>query len=238
MNNKNPIEIDDKILKWADKKHITIPNSSESKNNICEKVIKFRDNELFNIYNKTNIDFKFRQELIYDLKKIRTELIDENKWNSSTEKRDLEVFLNGFIKPILKGILEFSKITTIPAKVLIDLYKGYEDIDTIINEGVKKVVIDKIIEILKSELDPVKKLLKIIYDAISDITKIDEDFKQYRKTLSENILTLENNIISANSYVTAQIEDIKATNYLKEYFDKYLQENCSKKTSQINLINP
>lgn len=231
MNNNALLYHD--ILSYADKKQLTAPGFTGNKQEVCSQIRTFKNNEFPKIYEAINRKYKFKHELLNDLSKIKAELEDQYKWNATTAKRDLDAFLFGFVKPTLKFILEFYPFTALESKALIETFKGYEDIRTILEEGLKKYVIDKIIDIGKTQIDPVKKSGKIIYDAISDIMEVEEGFKGFNDTLKKQISDLEMQIKSLNSAINEQLEEIKATNELGTFLDTYIEKNCTEPNSNL-----
>ncbi len=223
----------------------------------CKALVYYRDNTLLDDYMKNYVDiekFKLKKELRSDLYKIKQELLEDATWQVSSNGRAVAGTFRtvSFVCDIILTTVPVGKGVSVSQKTILE---GLKDIKKgVSGKSDQEILASKLenkakkeIETVFTKLDPKFKdivssvniitgLYKIGNSYVKDMKTSEEDWKELRKTLTEQVLKLDNQIKSID-FDLASYGNSYQIIYLKNEIDNYLRNNCTANNITSNRDN-
>lgn len=207
----------------------------------CTEFVEYRDNGLLRDFDRAARKYQISAQAKEDLKKIKAELTDENKWQMSSTGQGFAQLMQFLVTTttLIQNVVPASRVAKTGSSVAMKLYKDIQTIQDVqsIAEDSQDYIEDKILE-----LHPVGALVKTVADTAADIKKhaeLDRDWKQYRATVLEQVTNLDKMIARYDEEQTTGKAKLEKVNELKSLIDAYLNTNCktnSKNTEIFQLL--
>lgn len=209
---------------------------------ICVQLAEFRDTKLLNLYNKAFEDFeknKISQDYVEIISKVKKELLDDTKWQTSDIGRSIAVlsqYINlqcNLIQNVIETALPQLKTSRRFVKLTIDAISMGNNLNELFSGEVNNLALDKVLELY----GPVGSAIKTVKDLVKDVNAIkenEEEFKVLRKELNIAIGKIDKEIKTYNLKISTNTKNFSDLKYIKDVIDQYLSTNCTSAKSRLN----
>ncbi|MFO0795616.1 MAG: hypothetical protein U0586_16315 [Candidatus Brocadiaceae bacterium] len=199
----------------------------------CSELISFRDNELFQQWRNARHRVSLSSALSENFKQSKQDLIDENKWNSSTASLNFGMSMVAIKTTcdLIMNLSSFSEEYNNTAKGIKSIYSilkaggSIEEIRTQTMLWMTSYFSDKVKKVL-SPVITTARTVKGLVDNIQILKDMPTDFKAYRQELYRQVTNLEQSIGKYEQQMEESSEAFAQINAYKNDIDRYLREFC------------
>lgn len=203
----------------------------------CTQLAEYRDNELFNEYEKAFSQYTLNQDNRNYIKKIKDDLINDTRWSTSDAGLTIAV-ISQTIKTtchLIGDLLKFHPAvgvagtvvdnSLLSAQKVYDLIKTGKDIHSVATGGAEKTAY----KLVLGKAGPLGQAVKTawnLYENISKLTTLPADRQKLKNDVKTALERIEAEMKKYEQAIQSSTEKIKEINEIKNGIDKYLSEKC------------
>lgn len=207
----------------------------------CEELIKYRDNDLVSIFDKTTKSYLINEYALKDIQKYRQKLEDDNIWvasNGAALVATIKLLCDAFNDIMAVGspqgkvinlAKKFHGKTIVPSsiRVLNGINKGKNGLSLMMEENIEY----EFFKLTLTELGRVGNATSFFL-TLRDNIEILNDHQNLKKEVNNQLSLFDKAISEYDKKINQTFKEIDLLNKYIAYIDDYLNKNCETTTCQ------